>query len=635
MAIRIWYNSFYETRERDFQDFSQPVVTVGREATNDLVLDHHFISPRAATLEHNGQGWEITANSFDGVEVENRRLAQGEKVSLDARQIVRIFPYTLSIKTAGDDGDVVTKWDVLDGKLADFLRELHRQLLDLMGAAAVDPGALRDVQRMKHFERDVEGLAETLHLFDASLRDIMLHSAGHMVRNAVLQLATGPTQQTTSDSTIWTTSSEHIDLVSVIPERQAELQRIAATLMATLTAQHPDEPGESPRDALGLVEQHYWPTWDATVGSIRPELLRYLSLNNIKKEIKDTVFGYGPLEDLLRTSAVTEIMVVDSTKIYVERFGKLEKSGRRFVSDEVTESIIQRIVSKVGRRIDRSQPLVDARLADGSRVNAVIPPIAVHGPCLTIRKFAARKLSVDDLIRFDSLTQTVAQFLDASVRAGANILVSGGTGTGKTTLLNCLSDYIPNHERIVTIEDTAELKLKKDHVVSLETKEKNVEQTGEYTIRDLVRNALRMRPNRIIVGECRGPEALDMLQAMNTGHAGSMTTIHANTADDAISRLEVLVAQDKDTQLPVASIRQQIVGAIDLVVQLRREGTRRLVTQVSEVIEIDSVTGRIRTKDIFRAFQREDQVVLRPTGQLPTFMGTLIESGYLNLDTFY
>jgi Flp pilus assembly CpaF family ATPase len=276
--------------------------------------------------------------------------------------------------------------------------------------------------------------------------------------------------------------------------------------------------------------------------------------------------------------------------------------------------------------------MVDARLADGSRVNAVIPPLAVSGPCITIRKFPLRKLLIEDLVARQSLTPTVAEFLRAAVISRRNILISGGTGSGKTTLLNCLSDFIPDKERIVTVEDTAELQLKKEHVVRLETKEKNIEGAGAYTIRDLVRNALRMRPDRIVVGECRGPEALDMLQAMNTGHDGSMTTIHANSAEDVMLRLQVLVQMAAD--LPVASINQQIASAIDLVVQLRRgaDGRRRVV-QVSEVVGLDDERGGLRTKDLFRL--EEDAEILAPTGFLPSFMGDLIRVGKIRMETFY
>ena len=295
---------------------------------------------------------------------------------------------------------------------------------------------------------------------------------------------------------------------------------------------------------------------------------------------------------------VTEIMVVSSSQIYVERDGIIERSGRRFISDKVTEAIIERIVAQVGRRIDKSQPLVDARLPDGSRVNAIIPPLAIKGPCLTVRKFPAQRLTMDDLMEMGSISRSAATFLRACVVDRRNILVSGGTGTGKTTMLNVLSSFIPFKERIVTIEDTTELRLHQEHVVTLETKPPNIEGAGEYTIRDLVKNALRMRPDRVIVGECRGGEALDMIQAMNTGHDGSMTTVHANSAREVIERLEVLVLMAAD--LPMTSIHRQIASAIDLIVHISRlpDGSRG-VTQISEVVRYDPEDKQIVILDIF------------------------------------
>jgi Flp pilus assembly CpaF family ATPase len=351
--------------------------------------------------------------------------------------------------------------------------------------------------------------------------------------------------------------------------------------------------------------------------------------------LKDIVFGYGPLEDLLRLPNVSEIMVVDKQHIYIERAGNLQNSGRRFISDAVIEAIIQRIVANVGRRIDRSQPLVDARLSDGSRVNAVIAPLAVSGPTLTIRKFPERKMIVDDLITRGAMTRTAAEFLRAAVLSRKNILISGGTGTGKTTLLNCLSDFIPDKERIVTVEDTAELQLAKEHVVRLETKSANVEGAGEYSIRDLVKNALRMRPDRIVVGECRGPEALDMLQAMNTGHDGSLTTIHANNSADVILRLEVLVQMAAD--LPVESIRHQIASAVDVIVQLKRmRDGRRCLSQITEVAGINPISNKLEMRDLFLLDDLEGgQAQLQPTGRLPTFIDELISTNTLNLKTFY
>jgi len=285
----------------------------------------------------------------------------------------------------------------------------------------------------------------------------------------------------------------------------------------------------------------------------------------------------------------------------------------------------------VGRRIDKSQPLVDARLPDGSRVNAIIPPLAVKGPCLTVRKFPLQRLTMDELIDLGSINKAAATFLRACVVDRRNIVVSGGTGTGKTTLLNVLSGFIPFKERIVTIEDTVELRLHQEHVVTLETKPANVEGAGAYTVRDLVKNALRMRPDRILVGECRGPEALDMVQAMNTGHDGSMTSVHANSAREVIERLEVLILMAAD--LPVSSIHRQLVSAIDLVVHISRlPGGRRLVTQISEVTRVDPENNQIIVLDIFNF---RDGLSLRPTGYLPSFVDSLVEKELLELEFLY
>lgn len=317
----------------------------------------------------------------------------------------------------------------------------------------------------------------------------------------------------------------------------------------------------------------------------------------LSKDVEDDVIGLGPLERMLEDDSITEIMVNRFDQVYVERNGRLTLSGARFTSEEHLRRIIDRIVSQVGRRVDESSPLVDARLADGSRVNAVIPPLAVDGSSLTIRKFSRTPLSVSDLIRFGSMNEQMAHLLNACVQARLNILVSGGTGTGKTTLLNVLSRFIPANERIVTIEDAVELSLQQPHVVRLESRPPNIEGSGEIRIRDLVRNSLRMRPDRIVVGECRGGEALDMLQAMNTGHDGSISTLHANSPRDAMARLETLVLM-AGMDLPLRAIREQAASAVDLIVQIQRlrDGTRRIIN-VTEVMGMEGDT--IVLQDIF------------------------------------
>lgn len=310
--------------------------------------------------------------------------------------------------------------------------------------------------------------------------------------------------------------------------------------------------------------------------------------NRLIEEISADVLGLGPLEPLLDDPHITEIMVNRYDQVYIELGGRLAKANGRFNNEAQLRRVIERIVSRVGRRIDESSPLVDARLMDGSRVNAIIPPLAVDGSALTIRKFSRTPYTSADLVRFGTYSDRMATLLDAAVRARMNILVSGGTGTGKTTLLNVLSGFIPGDERIVTIEDAVELQLQQEHVVRLEARPANIEGRGEITIRDLVRNALRMRPDRIVVGEVRGGESLDMLQAMNTGHEGSISTIHANSPRDAISRLETLVLM-AGMDLPLRAIREQIASAIDIIVQLARlrDGTRRVVS-ITEVIGMES-----------------------------------------------
>jgi pilus assembly protein CpaF len=340
----------------------------------------------------------------------------------------------------------------------------------------------------------------------------------------------------------------------------------------------------------------------------------------------DDILGYGPIEPFLADPSVSEVMVNSDASIFIERDGLLHLTDARFVTQDHLRRVIERIVAQVGRRIDESSPMVDARLPDGSRVNAIIPPLAVDGPALTIRKFSQDPFTAGDLVRMGTIPLEVSEFVDACVQGRLNVLISGGTGTGKTTLLNVMSGFIPEDQRIVTIEDAVELRLNQRHVIRLEARPPNVEGKGEVPIRELVRNALRMRPDRIVVGEVRGGEALDMLQAMNTGHEGSLSTVHANSPRDAISRLETMVLM-AGFDLPVKAIREQVASALDLIVQLDRlsDGSRR-VTQVSEVVGME---GQVVTlQDVF-AFQHAPSGggELRPTGIRPQFTTQLAAVG--------
>jgi len=408
--------------------------------------------------------------------------------------------------------------------------------------------------------------------------------------------------------------------------RQAEMNKLRDFLMGQVAREMEGQAiqGDDRRKAVSqLLLQAYQNTRVQLPNTIRDQLFH---------DILDELLGFGPLQPLLDDPEITEIMVNGPKSIYIERKGKLTKTNVTFEDDQAVVRIIEKIILPLGRRIDGDSPTVDARLPDGSRVNAVIAPCAIDGPSITIRKFQKNKLSVQQLIQYGSLTQNMADFVRACVISRLNVIISGGTGSGKTTLLNVLSSFIPEDERIVTIEDAAELKLLQEHVLRLETKPANSEGRNGVAIRDLVKNSLRMRPDRIIVGECRGGEALDMLQAMNTGHDGSLTTLHANTPRDALSRLETMSLMS-GMDLPIKVLREQIASAIDLIVQQTRlkDGSRR-VTAITEVAGMEGDT--VVLTDIFKFEQtgvaQDGKVLgdLKPTGIRPLFTPRLEASGF-------
>ncbi len=410
---------------------------------------------------------------------------------------------------------------------------------------------------------------------------------------------------------------------SLSPTDQAKLKSyLINSISREMEARPP-----SPRQRREAIQQYLQQAYESTRLNL-PDTVK----NAIFKEILDELLGFGPLQPLLDDPTVSEVMVNGPNMVFVERNGKLTPTDIRFENDDAVLRIIDKIILPLGRHIDIDNPTVDARLPDGSRVNAVIPPVAIDGPSITIRKFMKDKLSMEQLIALGSITKGMADLLRACVIARLNIMVSGGTGSGKTTFLNILSSFIPSNERIVTIEDAAELKLQQPHVVRLETKPPNIEGLHAVTIRDLVRNSLRMRPDRIIVGECRGGEALDMLQAMNTGHDGSLTTLHANTPRDACSRLETMCLMS-GMDLPIKVLREQIAAAIDLIVQQARlkDGSRK-ITSITEVsgMEGDTITMTEIYKFQQTGVQQDGTIIgeLRPTGIRPAFSPRLEAAGF-------
>jgi Flp pilus assembly CpaF family ATPase/pSer/pThr/pTyr-binding forkhead associated (FHA) protein len=628
----IWYNHISESKQNHCEIDSEN-VSIGRHRDNDIVLSNPGVALYAAVVSRNENGvWELSAFGINGVQIDGNRIENGQTVSLPPNGAFRIFPYDIVVDVPKEETISSKKrFGYYEREVADIVYNIHGELLIRMkqeGHGESGNTKLSDQYLIK-IEEHIEGIINEQKFINHDKPEIVLYAAGMCVRDTVYDVLASdrskgfsPFQEKNHWSRIFT----------AIPNMEDELKRAAQHVLIVLKI-------DTINDYEGKllhVEEHFYECWEELSKSnvIRFNLIEYLCVRYFKKTIKDILFGYGPLEDLIRMPIISEIMVVNSDKIYIEKAGKLQNSRRRFVSDEVTITIIKRIVSKVNRHIDKSTPLVDARLNDGSRVNAIIDPLAVSGPCLTIRKFPETRIKVEDLVRIGSLTVQAAEFLQASVVNRRNIIVSGGTGSGKTTLLNCLGDYIPDNERIITIEDTAELNLKKDHLVRLETRESNIEGKGAYTIRDLVRNALRMRPDRIIVGECRGAETLDMLQAMNTGHDGSLTTIHANSAEDVVLRLEVLVQIAAD--LPISSIHQQIVSAIDLVVQLKRlKNGRRCVSQIAEVAGIDPPTKRIVLRNLYLLDGDADEALLTPTGSLPSYMNVLMERNLIQLNNFF
>jgi pilus assembly protein CpaF len=546
-------------------------VSIGRDPTCTVTLDSALVSRRHVTVDVDGNMMRVSDSSRNGT------LAGSQFINNSVAQVPRGTPL------------VVGEFTIVIPLLA----ESRPPEAGPPGHASAPPRRVSDAA-IRH-----AGTAQPP-------ADAPPLSMGFQAREQELKEAARRSQDVALRREIHRLLLEHLDL-------------------ATVEAAKLDDPSLRPKVLTAL--RRIVRTLDER---IPPDVNR----DALVGEMADEALGLGPLENLLSDPSVTEIMVVDPETIYIEQRGKLTRSEARFTDDDRVRAIIERIVTPLGRRIDESSPLVDARLKDGSRVNAVIRPLALRGSAITIRKFSKTPLTLEKLIEFGALTESMGRFLTRCVTAKRNVVISGGTGSGKTTLLNVLSAAIPPDERIVTIEDAAELQLGQPHVVSLETRPPNMEGKGEYTIRDLVKNALRMRPDRIVVGECRGGEALDMLQAMNTGHDGSLTTTHANSPREAVTRLETLVLMS-GLELPVRAIREQIAGAVHVVVQQSRlsDGSRK-VTAINEVTGVDD-EGEIELVPIFQFIRTgtgpkgKVEGEFRATGFLPTFLNQFLVMGLI------
>jgi Flp pilus assembly CpaF family ATPase len=626
-------------------------VRIGHHPDNHLVLESPQIGLEAGVFDNDvggGEGWRFWNRSGKPIRVDGQVLTRrDEYLPLKRRRVqVELGPYTLTVSLDDSSKDDSSTLTVMEEKSVNLVRSVHQQLLDLHASDTGDKADWVKDSYVHALETEIEEIAsQSGEIPDpGKVTAIADFLAGVGVRSALLNRLIANSGLRTENFKDQSEVETWRRLRTNQPEMEKELQSLVVRLEAGLGLEGLDDLTAQ----MGVVRNGFWRLWQDLMGgksAPSPLTRRYLALRRLKEEIKDFYFGFGPLEELLDDPTINEIMVVDANTIFIEKNGVLENSGRRFLTDPLIT--INKIVARARRQISEAQPLADARMPDGSRVNAVMPALALKGPCLTIRRFPRQRITMRDLVdRFKSLTPAADRFLEAAVINRRNIIVAGGTGTGKTTLLNALAGYIPDKERVVTIEDTAELQIPKPHVVILQGRKANTEGGGEVSIRDLVKNSLRMRPDRIVVGECRGGEAIDMLQAMNTGHDGSMTTLHANTPGGVIERLEVLVQQNADSVLPVEAIHRQIVSAVDLIVQLGVVTTRetkeippapgesepRTVTQIRKrkvVREIAEVVGIDEGGVVISSlFKREGEAgEMEPTGSLPTFLDSLIEMG--------
>ena len=612
----------HSTNSRQSLHVDELPVTVGRDEACAITLKSPFVARQHAKVYQRGNQLYVQAMSRAGTRVANREIEQNESARIEFGDEIQFGQFSLAV--VGVDGKQAAAPDSdqqLQRELMDLEQRVHSELLERLNLRVTGQINKNDQTFVNQM------LGQLDELLAAHIDKLRKPVVEHAMRNHLHRLVT--TEVVRQAQGRMQTEYRSAD-TRLLDDNKEQVINELVTSMVDMMPLLLDP--TSVNDDLAVADEAFDDLFQQQLPSITRDLRKYIVQRMVSKDIQDILMGLGPLQDLLEMPSVSEIMVVGKDSIYIEKNGVVQSTTRSFFSEEVLLSIIERILTPVGRRVDTSSPLVDARLPDGSRVNVVISPLSLVGPTVTIRKFGWSAFTIDDLIDRGTISAQCAEFLQGCVNGRKNIMICGGTGSGKTTMLNVLGAYARQSERIITIEESAELKLPQPHVVSLEGRPANVEGKGAYTIRDLVRNALRMRPDRLIVGEVRGAEALDMLQAMNTGHDGSLSTLHANMPRDAVKRLETLTLMAVD--MPIKAIREQIASALDLVVQVARfpSGARR-VTHISEVTGIDTDTGQVTLEDIF-TLRDPEQPRLRHTGYLPTFAEDLIERKYLSVEAF-
>jgi pilus assembly protein CpaF len=595
--------------------FNGSKVLIGRSKDCDLMLDDARVSPAQCRLTREADGsWRVENVGESEIFVNRTSLHREGSSRINASDRLHIGNFDIELRDMERGGAVAR---ALRTKLFEIEVELHTTVLDVVRNNA---GVLTERDQRKRIEAELDRLLNELELGN----ELEVHLAAQAAQEIISDYVQG------------------FGAMAGAPrdaDKQRNISRFAAMIPKLLNLIKFDEsetPGQKAERVgvllpWGIKTKNVIPAWEQ----------RELAIGLIREQLLDVIFGLGPLGDLMTAPDANDVMVLPSGHIFIERNGQMQDTGRRMLSPEVSRNIVERIVAREGRRIDQTSPMVDARMTDGSRLNAIIEPVAVNGPTLTIRKFSKKRWTVNDLVQKGSLTQTAATFLRACILARKNVVLAGGTGSGKTTLLNALASFIPSTERIVTVEDTAEIQLSQTHVITLQARPPNLEGLHGIPIRQLVRNTLRMRPDRIIVGECRGGETLDMLQAMNTGHDGSLTTIHANSPADGIRRLEVMAMEAEGIDLPSRVLRELISSAVDVVIQVSRfsNGLRR-VSAICEVVGLDEESGNVVVEDIYQIRRhkkkgRLTETKLGFTGYVPTFTDELLRTGTATIETLF